>query len=124
MMTLAPHGPQAEALQVFQAPKVGEPLAAPVQLKQATFLEHALLQLPNSLGPNGRVPDEAQTEGALGLVPGQAGGGVQHGLQVIAFGQFAVFGSDAAGDLFELLSAGKLMLNHYHELLQFDWHLD
>jgi hypothetical protein len=67
----------------------------------------------------GEVADQAQTERALNFVARQAGGGVQHGLQAVAFRQIAAFGSDAPGDLLDLLAAGQVVLDDHEELLQF-----
>ncbi len=69
------------------------------------------------------VPNQTETVRPFGLEPGQSAGGVEHGVQLVAFGQFAVLGGDATGDLFKLLAAGKVMLDNDEELLQLDGHL-
>ena len=70
------------------------------------------------------MTDEAQAESAFDLIAGQPGGSVQYGLQVVAFGQFALLRGNAACDLFDLLVVGQVMLDDHEELLQLYWHLD
>ena len=71
-----------------------------------------------------RCRTRLRAERAFGLEAGQAAGRVEHRAQLVAFGQFAIFGGDAPGDLFKLFAAGKIMLDDDEELLQLYGHLD
>ena len=67
------------------------------------------------------MANEGQAEGALGFVPGQPHRRVEDSTQVIPLGKFAVFGGDAAGNLFEVGSGWQIMLDAYP---QFDAELE
>ena len=69
------------------------------------------------------MPHDAQAVRTLGLVAGQAGGRIEHGVQVLALRQVAVFGGDAAGNLLKLVAAGQIVVEHDEVLLEFGWDL-
>ena len=58
------------------------------------------------------MPHDAQGKSTLSFEAGQAGGGIKHGVQVIALRQVAVFGGDASGNLLKLVAARKIMVEH------------
>jgi len=70
------------------------------------------------------VPHEREAESTLGFITRQAGGGIEHRRHFGITGQLTLFGGDAAGDLGELLPAGKFMLDHDQQLFQLGRDLD
>ena len=67
------------------------------------------------------MPGDGQGKTALGFIPGQTGSRVEDALKVLSLWQVvgAVAGQ-LAGDAFELLAAGKFVVQDHEELLQLD----
>ena len=65
------------------------------------------------------MPHDAQAIGTLGLIAGQAGGGIEHHVHVVALRQIAVFGGDATGNLLQLVAAGQVVVEHDEVLFEF-----
>ena len=64
------------------------------------------------------MPDQRQAEGVLGLHPGQARRRIEDHAQVVALGQVAGLGGDAAGDLLDLVTTGQVVLDDDELALQ------
>ena len=77
-----------------------------------------------ALRPNLVLAHQRQRKRPFGLVAGQSGGRIQHAVQFVTVGQFALFGGNAAGDFGQLLAAGQLVLDDHKVLFQFDRDLD
>ncbi len=72
----------------------------------------------------GRIPPltrQAQAERRLGLVPRQTRRGIQDGTQLVTTGQFAIFGCQAAGEVFQLIAPRQFVFDHHDLFLQLGW---
>ncbi|MEI8320333.1 MAG: hypothetical protein WCH79_20570, partial [Planctomycetia bacterium] len=76
------------------------------------------LNLPERRGLERPVPDQGQAERILGLIAGEALGGVDHPSQFVALGKLTVLGGDTAGDLLQLGMVWQFMVNTYEEFVE------
>ena len=70
------------------------------------------------------MANERQRECILGLDPRQARRGVEKGHEPISLRELAGLGGDRAGDRFELVAIGKVVVDEHKELFELDGNLD
>ena len=115
--------PAAEVFDGGEPSEGGERFVPPMERQQAALLQPGGFQFLKRCGQQLTMPDQRETEGIFGFLPGQTRSGIEEGRLFDPLGKFFRCGDQLSSDVEQLLAGRQRMFEDDEQFFEFEWEL-